>query len=621
MNAVALTGIRPMRPAHRGVPAAFAALLRKDLRLAMVIVIPSLAILALLSVFAVIAPMLGEGVLRGLGLLALDGQGVLARIGSFAAAYWIISTFACVLSALAVAAGESSGRARHLLPILPVSPWMTYASKSCACALVMAGFLFVSAAVESMQGDAWIAQSDMAFAYGFLLANGVVWAFGAPLFARTFGGAFVVMTTAPMLLLFACSIIGETIARSVVKFILIARDAAPWFGDGSVEVGGDGGLSLAIPIHSAALTCSAAAVLAAGLFCAWHARKAVLCAQSVRGFTACGVVRGVACVLAAVGCSGIAAAALVWNRQPALSRSLVAAETYDAYRKMPIEDLLRLWGSYWAFVDSNRTILFERSDERHGFDAMFWPVATQDSAPSVVSLDPEELLARRLLTRAVGERLASDPEGLRAAARARLDADAPRSPIEHARIAELVGPRTRASVLLRRLAADPRREGERVDLIMLLTPSLSLLDPGWDSTSKWKGQPGDWLGSVDQKAWGLAPFRLDCGEGPQSCPMASARAEAVVFVTALEKRIEDGTFELMDARSPHDRWSVGGAVVRAARHALEPAFPKLGADRLADSPWRTDATRAPSVNDDQSLHLPASLLFHREQTDPSYLLR
>ena len=472
-----------------------------------------------------------------------------------------------------------------------------------------------------MSGDATMIQSGSIFGYGLLLANGVVWAFVAPLFARTFGGAFVVTIVTPMLLFLACSVVGDAIASFALKWTLISRDAAPWFGDGSLAESEGLGFEFSMLISNRAWTCSAVVVLAVGLWCAWHARKAVLCARSVRGVTRLGVVRVVACVFAAAGCSGIGAAAVVWNDKPAISRALVAAGTYESYRTMPVDELVRMWGSYWAFVDSNRATLFDRSDERHGFEAMFWPIATQDGPASVGSLDPEEFIARRLITRAIGERLESDPEGVRAAARALLDADAPRSPIEQVRLAELIGPRTRASVLLRRLAAGPSREETRVDLIMLLTPCLSMLDPQWDNMSKWRRQPGEWLGGVDQHAWGLAPFRIDCGGGPKSCPMASARAEAVVFVTALEKRIEEGTFELTDARSPHDRLSVGKAVLRAARHALEPSFPRLADHRLADSPWLKDATRAPSVTDDQSLYLPASLLFDHAQTDSSYLLR
>jgi hypothetical protein len=619
MSSTVLSGTPPTHAAHRGLPATFAALLRKDLRLATIIILPSLAALALLSLVAVITPLLGEAAMRALGLLALEGRGVLARIGAFATLFWITSVFACVLSALAIAAGDSSGRARHLLPVLPVSSRMAYASKTCACALVIAGFLCVTGAVQ-MSGDATMIQSGSIFGYGLLLANGVVWAFVAPLFARTFGGAFVVTIVTPMLLFLACSVVGDAIAFFALKWTLISRDAAPWFGDGSLAESGGLGFEFSMLISNRAWTCSAVVVLAVGLWCAWHARKAVLCARSVRGVTRLGVVRVVACVFAAAGCSGIGAAAVVWNDNPAISRALVAAGTYESYRTMPVDELVRRWGSYWAFVDSNRATLFDRSDERHGFEAMFWPIATQDGPASVGSLDPEELIARRLITRAIGERLESDPEGVRAAARALLDADAPRSPIEQVRLAELIGPRTRASVLLHRLAAGPSREETRVDLIMLLTPCLSMLDPQWDNMSKWRRQPGEWLGGVDQHAWGLAPFRIDCGGGPKSCPMASARAEAVVFVTALEKRIEEGTFEPTDARSPHDRLSVGKAVLRAARHALEPSFPRLADHRLADSPWLKDATRAPSVTDDQSLYLPASLLFDHAQTDSSYLL-
>lgn len=619
MSSTVLSGTPPTHAAHRGLPATFAALLRKDLRLATIIILPSLAVLALLSLVAVIAPLFGEDAMRALGLLALEGRGVLARIGAFATLFWIISAFACVLSALAIAAGDSSGRARHLLPVLPVSSRMVYASKTCACALVIAGFLCVTGAAQ-MSGDATMIQSGSIFGYGLLLANGVVWAFVAPLFARTFGGAFVVTIVTPMLLFLACSVVGDAIASFALKWTLISRDAAPWFGDGSLAESGGLGFEFSMLISNRAWTCSAVVVLAVGLWCAWHARKAVLCARSVRGVTRLGVVRVVACVFAAAGCSGIGAAAVVWNDKPAISRALVAAGTYESYRTMPVDELVRMWGSYWAFVDSNRATLFDRSDERHGFEAMFWPIATQDGPAAFGSLDPEEFIARRLITRAIGERLESDPEGVRAAARALLDADVPRSPIEQVRLAELIGPRTRASVLLRRLAAGPSREETRVDLIMLLTPCLSMLDPQWNNMSKWRRQPGEWLGGVDQHAWGLAPFRIDCGGGPKSCPMASARAEAVVFVTTLEKRIEEGAFELTDARSPHDRLSVGKAVLRAARHALEPSFPRLADHRLAGSPWLKDATRAPSVTDDQSLYLPASLLFDHAQTDSSYLL-
>ena len=620
MNSTALSGTPPAYATHRGLPAAFAALLRKDLRLATIIVLPSLAVLALLSLVAAIAPLLGEDAMSTLGLIALEERGVLSRIGAFATAFWIISTFACVLSAVAVAGGDSSGRARHLLPILPVSSRMAYASKACACALVIAGFLCITGAVQSMSGDATLAQSGPIFGYGLLVANGVVWAFVAPLVARTFGGAFVVTIVTPMLLFLACSVVGEAIAYFALKWTLIARDAAPWFGDGSLAEAGGFGFEFSMMIRNRAWTCSAVVVLVAGLWWAWHARKAVLCARSVRGVTRRGVVRGVACLFSAAGCSSVGAAAVVWNENPAISRALAAAGTYESFRSMPVGEIVRMWGGYWAFVDSNRATLFDRSDKRHGFEARFWPVATQDGPPSVGSLDPDELIARKLVTRAVGERLASDPEGVRAAARALLDDETPRSPIEQVRLAELIGPRTRASVLLRRLAEDRGSEETRVDLIMLLTPSLSMLAPQWDNMSKWRGQPGEWLGGVDQHAWGLAPFRIDCGGGPKSCPMASARAEAVVFVTALEKRIEDGTFELVDARSPHDRLSVGKAVLRAVRHALEPSFPKLADGMLAESPWLKDATRAPSVTDDQSLYLPASLLFDRNETDASYLL-
>lgn len=621
MNTTALTGAPPTHATRGGLPATFTALLRKDLRFAMVVVVPCTSVLALLTALAVAAPLLGEGPLKAIGLLNLAGREVFERIGAFAMVFWIISVFACVLSALAIAAGDSSGRARHLLPVLPVSSGVAYASKACACVVVLAGFLSISAGVHSMSSDAMMILPAIGLGYVALLANGVVWAFVAPLLARTFAGAFVATVVIPMLLFLTCSVVGEAIAFFTVKWTMIARDAAPWFGDGTHVEAEGWGFGFTTLIRNTAWTCAAAVVLATGVCGAWRARKAVLCAQSVRGVNRRGVVRIVACGFAAVGCTGAGSAAVVWNREPAISRALVAAETYESYRKMPVGELVRTWGSYWQFVDFNRANLFDRSDNRHGFEAAFWPVATQDGAPSAASLDPEELIARRLLTRAIGERLASDPDGVRAAAEAQLRREGLVGSIEQARVAELIGPRTRVSVLLRRLAEAPLHDEERVDLIMLLTPSLAMLNPQWDNMSSWRGRPGDWLGSIDQRAWALAPFQLDCGAGPKSCPMASARAEAVVFVTALEQRIEAGTFEIVDPRAPHDRLSVGKAVLRAARHALEPSFPRLADHRLADSPWLQDATRAPSVTDDQSLYLPASLLFDHAQTDSSYLLR
>lgn len=605
----------PARGHSRGQ---FAALLRKDLAHAAPIVALAAAMLTLLVLFAAAAPLLGEGALE---MVAANGDrgSVVARIGSMAPVFWCVTVAVTVLSAVAIAVGDRASGARHLLPALPVSARTAYLSKLRACTVILLLFTAMSTLVELMLADGSPYNGTVVGLLVGVLALGTVWAFVAPGLSRGFAGTVLVAVALPTVLIVVCVIAGDLLARIVVKAMLAATDAAAWHALVAP------GLQARHVVSSASFgdpvwVCAASSVLLIGIWAAWRSRAVVLCQRSPKAWSPRRFARVLACASVAVAGAGVAKAAINWRTDPAIRAAAEIRDTVDAYRAKPTPALVRLWADHWDFIDRLRTHFFVSSADDHGFRAAYWQVILHDPQSADWSADRDEWTARQILIEAVRERLGQDPEGVRSAAKSILASDERLGSIAKARVAELVGPRTRLTVLLKELSQPRLREEERLQLTMLLVPSIAVLDPSWDRASNWTGDPGAWLANVDRASWGLAPFELACGGGAASCPTASVRAAAVILVAILEQRINAGSLDPTHSSAPHDQLAVDEAVLRAARATLELPFPRHGDAHFTDAPWLDDGSRAPVVNDEQSLYLPATQLFDLERTDPVYLL-
>ena len=110
----------PRRASARAVHRSpFSAFLLKDLRLARPVLAAGHGILGILAAFYATLPLFGREAERAF-LLAYQQTTLAHRLGELSPIFWLVSALASVFSAVAIASGDSGGRARHLLPALPV---------------------------------------------------------------------------------------------------------------------------------------------------------------------------------------------------------------------------------------------------------------------------------------------------------------------------------------------------------------------------------------------------------------------------------------------------------------------------------------------------------------------
>jgi hypothetical protein len=106
------------RPTNRSP---FVALLLKDLRLASIIWMSGLVVVAILIAFYIALPLFPSGVARAAGLDSWQPRDVWSRVGTASPMIWVIAAVASELSAITFAIGDSAGRTRHFLSALPIS--------------------------------------------------------------------------------------------------------------------------------------------------------------------------------------------------------------------------------------------------------------------------------------------------------------------------------------------------------------------------------------------------------------------------------------------------------------------------------------------------------------------
>ncbi len=97
-----------------------------------------------------------------------------------------------------------------------------------------------------------------------------------------------------------------------------------------------------------------------------------------------------------------------------------------------------------------------------------------------------------------------------------------------------------------------------------------------------------------------------------------SRIGAVLALTLLRLRMEDGTLAPIDPARPADRLSIDAEVLAKARAALEQPFADLARD--IGEIVEPAARDAAAMSENQRLYLRASELFDPAKTDPSYLL-
>ena len=320
------------RSAPRHARSPFATLVVKDLRLAGPLILVASSLLVAISALLVAMPLFGESALKTAGLTAWKHD-TLARVGAYSAAFWMLAMFAGGASAIMIAAGDAGGRTRYLVPTLPATPRLAYLSKCLATLITVSGFLLVGALVHAVSP----AESDMhAASCVAVLATAVVWAFAAPMFARTSGGAFVAATVMPGLVFISCATCASVFAPLATRRMLIARGGADWL-DQLRGVGYSRGSWIG---NEMAVLIAAAVVILLGLILAWRARGVVLCRQTPRELRIPQLVRlaGIAASAAAV--STIAAFAWIWSTEPSISQIMEKAKRYSEWSGLPTSELV-----------------------------------------------------------------------------------------------------------------------------------------------------------------------------------------------------------------------------------------------------------------------------------------
>jgi hypothetical protein len=631
MNAAHLAADRSASPSSlaQADTRAFMALVRKDLRLGAIVFVPCLCALGVVAAYGILLPLLGSQAMRSTGLTIFASMDAFERVGHFARAYWVISMFASILAAIAIAAGDSGRAARRLLPALPVSATVVYASKFVATALVVLVFVGISAALGSLSIETLTSIDGRT--YAAMLGLGLIWAFAAPTFSRSFAGSFLVVMTVPLAILSGCLLAANWLVPPAVIETIAATEIDRWL---PFAASGTARHRFFDDLIGDSLRISAPAVIAVvGLLGAWNARGVVLCRRGPARLGVSRILKVSAVGLAAVFVSTVATYAATYALHPLISAARKTQRHYKEFAALSTGDLVE------KIVDlDDRTVDMRGIPE--GMPA--WSGVNHRFRQLPYAGPSPDHHAREAVAHAIGERWAEDAAGIVEAAGAMYADPAQRHVRAQLRLAELCGPRTKLSYAIRAFP-EARSEVDRILLTQAVIDGVRLLKPPADPTAEpptrsprnaqeangpremLRAWVGDWTGAsvgASVGAWTAPPFELrdfrpEEGAEPRGYPAVLSRAKAVIVLTALAQRLEDGSLSIATPSYPADRLTFDVEAVRKARVALERPFPELAKQSGAVEPGSADIDRA---SDDETLYLRASELFDRAKTDPSYLL-
>jgi hypothetical protein len=590
---------------------AFGTLLLKDLCLAAPIVGSGLAILAILTAFYAVLPFLGRDVERAF-LLYHAHSGVAGRIGLLTPVFVVISVLASVLSAVLIAGGDSGGRAKTLLPVLPVASWLVYASKLCATLSVLLLFGSLSGLVSSLQASGRQDPDKLAFLLS-ALGIGIVWAFAAPAFARSFAGVFLGTTLLPFLLCSCCAISAHWLAPVAMRSMLGAVDSDRWYR--GYLTAKSGGSSSNEVLEEAVLLGAAATGLGLGLWAAWRARAVVLCRRTPRRLDPVRVARLAGMALCAMVASTAVTAVRAWTADPQIAYAL---ETARAYRDSSAQSTAELLDSFLKMHEPPESL--QPNPSRSWSPGLAWHRVYDALDGSSHDWSSGDLARRRAIREAIVERFGSDPDGLRDAALAVL-ADRERPGVGTRLVAaRWVGPWTSLSVAVHELSVTDD-EHARALLLQTVAHNAPVLGPRDASTSR----AGDWGSAmflVTRLAdWGVPPFSLREFPVEKQHPSVAARAAALVTLAWLDSQTRGGTFVAQNPSSPSDRLEVDAETVRRARAAADLPLAQVAAAFHTTTARIQTGTPIEDLDDNETLYLRASELFDPASTDPSYLGR
>ncbi len=625
------------RPTNRSP---FVALLLKDLRLASIIWMSGLVVVAILIAFYIALPLFPSGVARAAGLDSWQPRDVWSRVGTASPMIWVIAAVASALSAMTIAIGDSAGRTRHFLSALPISSGFTYGSKLCASAIVVAIFHLIAIAIDSMErvrAPEAVAPSNLHL-YAAMLSILLVWAFAAPLFARTATGALASMALVPLSLAMACGFGGFWFARFAIERILFATDLAPWYGQ-DFDLFYGAGISHA-PTNAAVLSTTFVAVFALGVAAAWRARGVVLCRQTPHRLGLARVARLVGIAVAVIVAVAIATTVRAWTTDPLIPPARKAARLLQTYREIATPQLIEeTIASRAQFTTPKRN--------PDAPNTPVWEQVLRASVPAEVEGGSEESNVARALSHALRERMAIDPNGCIAWVRVVLAERSTRSFAERRVAARMLGPRTLLSLVIEELAmrerANQAPSTQATSTQALSTQELARssadsadleiaiaivdIDRAQHMMHSGRNAPviadGDELSGTQRHGLDgldLAPYTLRAFQPGRRHPSVVDRTRAVVILAWLEAQLRSGTLVTRHPSLPHDTLSIDAETLRMARRTVERPLPELASIAGASRARIELGIPISSLHDNETLFLPASELFDWEKTDPSYAL-
>lgn len=604
MSTVSISSPGAASPPRGRLRSPFAVLLVKDLRLGAVVFVPGLAILSAVALFCSALPIFGFEFARSSGLMLIWGEDLAGRVGYFSGFYWLIAFFAPLLSAMAIVSGEGSSRARNLLPTMPVHSRVAYASKVGAVAIIVATFVGIALAVESM--SEWVPEVEYG-PFAAALSLGLIWSFAAPLFLRGFTGAFVVTLAGPAVLFGFCGLSARFVAGAVIERWLAAMDVARWYFDPAIPP--DRWSLAERPLTDAAIVCAYSVVAGLGLWCAWSARGVTLCNRSPRALSPARFLKfaGVA-ALAALATIG-ATAVRTWQTDEKLATALATARVYAHLSTLPTAELVE------SFVRS-RAQIAPVAPLPNGTSSPGWDGVLHASDSYGFGRSPADKRFNRALSVVLRDRRDSDPKEFKDAMRSVL-ADTPGRTIGmQLAAARWIGDYTHTMVALRGLA-HATDDNERAALILALRLNSHIFGPEQPQSTYEEflspDRPRPW-GFV---GWDLLPYRIRGFETDGYLRSVEARVSVVLLLASFERQLRNGTLRLQNEYRSDDWLEVDAATLRGARAAVEQPLDDLARGVGIIKPRGRDIAR---YTDDETLYLRTSELFDRDKTDPSYLL-
>ena len=582
----------------------FLALYLKDLRFSAIVAVPGLVLLAAIVAFYAFLPLLGSDAMHAAGLSIWNRVNIVDRIGMVAPVVWPISTLVVVLSTVVIAGGDCCGRARHLLPVLPVASGLAYASKLCAVATVLAIYLAIALAIQTTSKQL---VGDEIGLYAAALALGLIWAFAAPLFARNFSGACVATAIAPILLFVVCGMVAGFVAPLLLSGALSSFDAARWYSKQPYLTTELQPLDIK-PVQASMWISAAIVVAGVGLWASWTARPIVLCGRTPPRLGFRRIARFAAVALLAVVVSTLTTAVAAWRKDSLIAPAVRMARFYREFSALTTVQLVE------SYVQTRGSIPSAVLPRRQGELPIWWDVLNAIYPWRDGNSYGQQLAG--VLTVACWERLVSDPETMVKAARSIVEDRAGRKIGLRLAAAELIGNQTELAVALRGLGEETT-DLERAMLVVVVSNNRRLLGPDVQGPSVPTESQPKRSHLYGFEGWELAPFGMLDFSLEQPYPAVLQRACAAVTLAYAAKRARGGPIVLANPRSEGARVEIDAETIRRARIALERPFPELAKQAGAIERRPVDVAQ---YTDNETLFLRTSELFDRDRTDPSYLL-